>query len=56
MYYQQGQLEKLTHLHWGELLHLNSLLSDSYLVLFQMAENKIEAAPNGNILSLVFYV
>lgn len=56
LYYQQGQLEKLTHLHWGELLHLNSLLSDSYLVLFQMAENKIEAAPNGNSLSLVFYM
>lgn len=32
----------------------NSLLSD--LVLFQVAEDKVEAAPNGDILSLVFYV
>lgn len=29
VYYQQGQLEKLTHQHWGEVLHLNSLLSNS---------------------------
>lgn len=34
----------------------NSLLSDTDLVLFQVAENQVEAAPNGNILSLVFYV
>lgn len=56
VYYQQGQLEKLSHLHWGKVLYLNSLLSNSYLVLFQMAVNKVEAAPNGNILSFVFYV
>lgn len=32
----------------------NSLLSDTDLVLFQVAENRVEAACNGNILSLVF--
>lgn len=56
VYYQQGQLEKLTHQHWGEVVHLNSLLSNSYLVLFQMAENKVEAASNGNSLFLMFCV
>lgn len=33
----------------------NSLLSNTDLVLFQVAENKAEAAPNGNISSLVLY-
>jgi len=31
----------------------NSLLSDTDLVLFQVAEDKVEAAPNCNILSCV---
>lgn len=34
----------------------NSLLSNTYLVLFQVAENKVEAALNGNILSHLSYV
>lgn len=38
------------------MLHPNSLLSNSYMVLFEMAENKVEVAPNGNILFLVLYV
>lgn len=40
----------------GRTTSSNSLLSDTNLVLFQVAENKVEAAPNGDILSLVFYV
>lgn len=40
----------------GSSASSNSLLSDTDLVPFQVAKNKVEVATNGNILSLVFYV